>query len=58
MYAAASEKALRSCTFLGTGSFALSVAPGGSGTGDPMPICTGDAAPRLVPGAMAATWLA
>ncbi|MNN26254.1 hypothetical protein D3C81_1397550 [compost metagenome] len=36
------------------------VAPGrASGfCGPPMPICTGLAAPRLVPGAMAAIWLA
>ncbi len=61
MYAEASANALRSCTSLAAGAaFDLSsVAAGGAPPPPPpMPICTGDAAPRLVPGAIAATWQA
>jgi len=42
-------------------AFAASSAGFRGGSGEPipgMPICTGVAAPRLVPGAIAATWLA
>lgn len=38
------------------GRGAAGFAPGGAAP--PMPNCTGDAAPRLVPGAIAAKWLA
>ncbi len=42
------------------GSVSLLAGGGARGSlrGPPMPICTGVAAPRLVPGAMAAMWLA
>lgn len=71
MYAAASCVALRisvDCVSFGNSADVADVpdAPeaaagddrGVPGAPPPIPNCTGDAAPRLVPGAIAATWLA